>query len=273
MDYQTLSAADYVKGDVYARGKTNILYNVLNDPKIAIFQYGDTIANNDDQTFGKVPGKGALNCEMSAICFDFMRRMKIPTHFVGVLSETESVVQKTQALPFEVIVRNAAAGSFIERFDPSMEAGTPLKCALLEFTMKAKPKDFVVADWTPVALGLITDAQARQIVEYAELINKSISKFLAEIGYYLVDFKLEFGITDDGCIAVIDEFSFDTFRLLNKATGKLVDKADLYGVEKSCDEWRAALKMVSSQIGWWIDQQTWLNSASPSELNNEINWK
>ena len=53
------------------------------------------------------------------------------------------------------------------------------------------------------------------------IINKH---FFAQCNGELIDFKIEFGRLPNGQIIVIDEISPDTCRILDKETGKSLDK-------------------------------------------------
>ena len=51
-----------------------------------------------------------------------------------------------------------------------------------------------------------------------------IKEFFAQCDGELIDFKIEFGRLPNGQIIVIDEISPDTCRILDKKTGKSLDK-------------------------------------------------
>ena len=55
-------------------------------------------------------------------------------------------------------------------------------------------------------------------------INKLLIKFFKKVGLRLVDFKIEFGKTDDGEIILADEISPDTCRLWDSETNVKMDK-------------------------------------------------
>ena len=63
---------------------------------------------------------------------------------------------------------------------------------------------------------------------------------MTHLNVTLVDFKLEFGKTDDGTIILADEISPDTCRLWDKDTGEKLDKdrfrRDLGNVEEAYQE-------------------------------------
>lgn len=55
-------------------------------------------------------------------------------------------------------------------------------------------------------------------------INELLKEFFLKINLKLVDFKIEFGKTDDGQILLADEISPDTCRLWDKDTNQKLDK-------------------------------------------------
>ena len=67
-----------------------------------------------------------------------------------------------------------------------------------------------------------------------------MTEFFHEIGVDLIDFKLEYGITNDGTLVLADEISPDTCRFWDVKTGEKLDKdrfrRDLGGVEEAYQE-------------------------------------
>ena len=62
-------------------------------------------------------------------------------------------------------------------------------------------------------------------VEYiTEQVGILIKEFFDECNADLIDFKIEFGRLPDNQIIVIDEISIDTCRILDKETGRSLDK-------------------------------------------------
>ena len=55
-------------------------------------------------------------------------------------------------------------------------------------------------------------------------INELLKKFFASVNINLIDFKIEFGKTDDGKIVLADEISPDTCRFWDATTNEKLDK-------------------------------------------------
>jgi phosphoribosylaminoimidazole-succinocarboxamide synthase len=89
-------------------------------------------------------------------------------------------------------------------------------------------------------LDLASESELRQIKEYSLQINTILGAYLLPLGIELVDFKLEFGRTEDGTIILADEISPDTCRFWDTKTGEKLDKdrfrRDLGGVEDAYKE-------------------------------------
>ena len=79
-------------------------------------------------------------------------------------------------------------------------------------------------DYHAVAIGAATWKDLKNIYAQTAKINKVLTKFFAERGIRLIDFKLEFGKTADGKIILADEISPDTCRFWDAKTGEKLDK-------------------------------------------------
>ncbi len=59
----------------------------------------------------------------------------VPTHFVRLLNERESLVKAMKMVPVECVVRNVCAGSMAKRY--GIEEGTRLAEPIFEFFLKS----------------------------------------------------------------------------------------------------------------------------------------
>ncbi len=70
--------------------------------------------------------------------------------------------------------------------------------------------------------------------------NQVLTDYLKDANIELIDFKLEFGKTEDGTIVLADEISPDTCRFWDSVSGEKLDKdrfrRDLGGVEDAYNE-------------------------------------
>ena len=209
------------------------------DPAYYIVDYKDDATAFNGLKKGTIQGKGEINNRVTNHLMGLLEKKGVPTHFVRELSPRETLVKKVAIVPLEVIVRNIAAGSLAKRL--GLEEGTKLGRTVLEFCYKNDDLgDPMVNDYHILAMGWATEAELKLISDYSLKINQVLSDYLAEAGIELIDFKLEFGKTDDGTIVLADEISPDTCRFWDIKTHEKLDKdrfrRDLGGVEDADKE-------------------------------------
>lgn len=225
------------KLEMIYEGKAKKVFKT-NDEKKYIVEYKDDATAFNGEKKGTIVGKGVVNNKMSAALFALLEKEGVPTHQIELLNDRESLVKAVKILPLEVIVRNVAAGSLAKRL--GVEEGYIMKSTVLEFSYKNDALgDPMVNDYHIKAMGFATDEQLEKVKEYALKVNEVLKKFFLEINIKLIDFKLEFGLYDDGVI-LADEISPDTCRLWDAETNKKLDKdrfrRDLGGVEEVYQE-------------------------------------
>ena len=76
-------------------------------------------------------GKGEINNKFNAFIMEVLEKNGIATHFVRLLSDTDSLVKKLNMLPIECVIRNIAAGSICKRL--GIEEGLDLDPPNFEF--------------------------------------------------------------------------------------------------------------------------------------------
>lgn len=209
------------------------------DPAYYIVDYKDDATAFNGLKKGTIQGKGEINNRVTNHLMGLLEKNGVPTHLVRELSPRETLVKKVAIVPLEVIVRNIAAGSLAKRL--GLEEGTKLGRTVLEFCYKNDDLgDPMVNDYHILAMGWATEAELKLISDYSLKINQVLSDYLAEAGIELIDFKLEFGKTDDGTIVLADEISPDTCRFWDIKTHEKLDKdrfrRDLGGVEDAYKE-------------------------------------
>jgi len=173
-----------------------------------------------------IDGKGVLNNRISEYIFTQLKRLGIPTHFIRRLNMREQVIRSVEVIPLEIVVRNAAAGSFARRLD--LEEGTVLPRSIIEFYYKKDELDDpMVSEEHITAFGWATAQELEEIMVLSSRINDFLSGLFLGVGIQLVDFKLEFGRlweSDMMCMVVANEISPDSARLWDIATSDKPDK-------------------------------------------------
>lgn len=209
------------------------------DPSLVIVSYKDDATAFDGQKKGTVAGKGEVNNRMTNFLFKMLESRGIPTHFVKELSNRETLVKKVSIVPLEVIVRNVSAGSFAKRY--GVEEGIVFASPTIEFSYKNDElHDPLINAYHALALGLATREEIDAITDMAFKINEILKEYFLSLNVKLIDFKLEFGRTEDKKIVLADEISPDTCRFWDADTNEKLDKdrfrRDLGKVEEAYGE-------------------------------------
>ena len=187
-----------------------------------IIKYKDTATAGNGVKKEDLPGKGKLNAAISNIIFDYLMKNGVKTHLLKVIDETTVLAKKAEIVMVEVIVRNIAAGSFSKKY--GVPEGSPLKNTVVEFSYKSDELgDPMINDSQITAIGLATQEELDELRAMSKRINELMTELFAKGGVRLVDFKLEFGRTDEGLV-LCDEISPDSCRLWDMETNKKLDK-------------------------------------------------
>ena len=209
------------------------------DPGLYIVEYKDDATAFNGLKKGTIEGKGVINNRVTNSLMKMLETKGIPTHFVKEISDRETIVKKVSIVPLEVIVRNVAAGSLAKRL--GLPEGTKLSRTVLEFCYKNDELgDPMVNEYHILAMNYASPEELRLISDYSLKINQILGDYLKDAGIELIDFKLEYGRTDDGTIILADEISPDTCRFWDIKTHEKLDKdrfrRDLGNVEGAYKE-------------------------------------
>ncbi|MBI2015371.1 MAG: phosphoribosylaminoimidazolesuccinocarboxamide synthase [Candidatus Rokubacteria bacterium] len=228
-------------------GKAKIVY-ATNQPGVIIQYFKDDATAFNALKKGTIVGKGVVNNRMSATLFERLERARVPTHYLGTLSDREMLCRKLEIIKIETIVRNLVAGSLAKR--TGLEEGTPIKEPVVELYYKSDALgDPMLNDDHVRMLKLAVPAELAWIRRTALRINGVLRPHLLRRGLLLVDFKLEFGRSGKK-LYLGDEISPDTCRLWDRTTREKLDKdrfrRDLGGVEEAYQEVYRRLVTVAS---------------------------
>lgn len=209
------------------------------DPGVVLVEYKDDATAFNGLKKGTIQGKGVINNRVTNFLMKMLEKNGIPTHYIEEISDRETLVKKVTIVPLEVIVRNIAAGSLSKRL--GLPEGTKLKKTVLEYCYKNDDLgDPMVNEYHIAAMGWVSDEDLKKIAEYSFKINQLLSTYLKDLNIELIDFKLEFGKTQDGQLVLADEISPDTCRFWDSTTHEKLDKdrfrRDLGGVEDAYQE-------------------------------------
>ncbi len=207
------------------RGKAKTVY-ATDDPNRLIMHYRDDVSAFDGVKLAKLDLKGETNNKINAYVMGKLAAAGVPTHFVQVVNERESLVKAMKMLPVECVVRNVCAGSMAKRY--GIEEGTRLSEPIFEFFLKSDAlHDPLVNEDHIRVLGWASAQEIEEMKRLTHRVNALLKPMFGQAGIDLVDYKLEFGhLKEDpkGPLVLGDEFTPDGCRLWDAKTREKLDK-------------------------------------------------
>ena len=171
-------------------GKAKILYQGP-EPNTLIQYFKDDATAFNNKKKDQIPGKGVLNNFISELIMTRLKDVNISNHLIKRINMREQLIKKLDIIPIEVVVRNIATGSLVQRL--GIKEGKVLNRPIIEFYLK----------------------------------NVFLTGYFFSLNIRLIDFKLEFGRywdNEEVSIIVADEISPDNCRLWDVKTNKKLDK-------------------------------------------------
>lgn len=209
-------------------GKAKTIYTT-NDSSKYIAEFRDSLTAFNGDKKSEAPKKGYYNAQISRKIFEMLEENGIQTHYKGMASDIDMIVDIVDIIKLEVIVRNIAAGSITKKYP--MPAGKVFEKPIIVFDYKSDEyQDPMINEDIAAALGVATYEEMAYLKETALKINSILVPYFDKNGYLLPDFKLEFGRIN-GKIVLADEISCDTCRIWDKVTKESFDK-DIFRFEK-----------------------------------------
>ena len=206
--------------ELYA-GKAKSVYRT-DDPDRFVMVFRDDTSAFDGEKKEQLNRKGMVNNKFNAFIMDRLEQAGVPTHFEGLLSDTESLVKKLDMIPVECVVRNVSAGSLCRRL--GVEEGQDLNPPTYELFLKNDAlHDPMVNESLATTFGWAKEDELARMKELTYKVNVVLKTLFEEAGMLLVDYKLEFG-RSNGTIVLGDEFSPDGCRIWDMETRKKMDK-------------------------------------------------
>ena len=209
--------------ELYHKGKANNVY-LTDNPEYLELESSDRISAGNGLKRDIINGKGVANNIVSTAIFTRLEESGLPTHYVGPGSnEASKIVKKATPILLEVVGRFKASGSYVKRYNvPDM---MPFDPVYIEYTYKSDANgDPLIGKEAIVANGILTERELGYIEYITEQVGLVVRSFFDECNAELIDYKIEFGRLSNGRIVVIDEISPDTCRIIDKETGKCLDK-------------------------------------------------
>src|SRR6516165_4762808 len=132
---------NHAAGAVVAEGKTKKIHQIAGSSDLVI------LASKDDITAGAVakhdviPGKAKLANATTCNVFSLLKACRLPVAFEAQDSATSFVAPKCSMLPYEVVIRREAHGSYLKR-NPHLSRGQLFPRLIVEFFLKTKDKNW-----------------------------------------------------------------------------------------------------------------------------------
>ncbi len=242
-------------GEVLAEGKTKIIGQTRSNPDRVVVVSKDDITAGDGAKHDIMHGKAAFATQTTCNVFRLLKQCGIPVAFDEQHSEISFAAPKCQMLPYEVVSRREAHGSYLKR-NPGLKKGHYFPTLLTEFYLKTKGrrwKEHALACDDPFMQlrdGKILLFEASKpihsqspflslsesdvfshprekelLLEMAALAKRSfliLEKAWQLEGRTLVDCKVEFGLTNEGKLLLADVIDNDSWRVLEN--GAYIDK-------------------------------------------------
>ena len=250
-------AVKFSPGALVAEGKTKKIHLVKGSSDRVTVVAKDDITAGDGAKHDIIPDKGRLATATTCNVFRLLQACGLPVAFVEQDSPILFVAPKCDMLPYEVVVRREAHGSYLKR-NPHLAKGQLFPQALVEFYLKTKDKNWkgkpLVAD--DPFMQFADDAQQIKLFNPAKplqgqepflvLAGSEVfgradeSKMFPEMrriarqaflvlekawqleGGTLVDLKVEFGFDAKGGLLLADVIDNDSWRVLEG--GSYIDK-------------------------------------------------
>lgn len=237
-----------------AEGKTKILYRYEADPNRVFVEAKDDITAGDGAKHDVLPGKAEWATETTCNVFKFLKWQGVPTAFLGRASPIAFNALWCDMLPYEVVVRREAHGSFLKRH-PGAQQGSVFYAPMVEWYLKTSGRTWegytlpvddpllhvyrgggvgLYHPSEPITLPFLTlePDVCTTLLPGLELqwemegIAKQTFSLLERAWHLrrarLVDMKIEFGIDHRGVLRVADVIDNDSWRII--MNGAYADK-------------------------------------------------
>jgi phosphoribosylaminoimidazole carboxylase / phosphoribosylaminoimidazole-succinocarboxamide synthase len=253
----TNTGPQYRLGTLVNEGKTKKIIEVAGHPDLVILASKDDITAGDGAKHDVIPNKGVLANRTTCNVFRLLKACGLPVGFEEQDSATSFVAPKCTMLPYEVVIRREAHGSYLKR-SPHISKGQLFPQLIVEFFLKTKDRDWkgkpLICD-DPLMIYEDGGSQirlfnpAKPILGQEPFLTLAASEVLANAeewkifpemrriarrtflalekawqleGGTLVDLKIEFGFDTKGRLLLADVIDNDSWRVIE--SGSYIDK-------------------------------------------------
>jgi phosphoribosylaminoimidazole carboxylase/phosphoribosylaminoimidazole-succinocarboxamide synthase len=257
VDAKTPTAANPPPGALVTEGKTKKIHRIAGSAGLVTLVAKDDITAGDGAKHDVIPDKGKLATRTTCNVFRLLKACGLPVAFEEQDSATSFIAPGCTMLPYEVVTRREAHGSYLKRH-PHIAKGQLFPSLIVEFYLKTKDKDWkgkpLVADdplmdYVDGASQIRLFNPAKVLVgqePFLTLSTKDVFShddeptFFPEMrriarqtflvlekawqleGGTLVDLKVEFGFDAKGQLLLADVIDNDSWRVIED--GSYIDK-------------------------------------------------
>lgn len=243
-------------GRIISEGKTKRIREHPFNPTLVIVESKDDITAGDGAKHDLMTGKGRFSTETTSNVFRLLKSAELPIAFIKRIGENTFVASHCRMLPYEVVVRREAHGSYLKRH-PDFPKGYTFSQTIVEFFLKTKErrwknntlpvddplmkvdietgtidlyepgKPFPQKPFLKLAKSDVYSTH-REHARFSHMAGISQEAFsILEgawglLGRCLIDFKVEFGIDANNKLLLADVIDNDSWRLTEN--GKHLDK-------------------------------------------------
>lgn len=193
------------------------------DEDSTIIHFTDHVSAFSGLKRADIPNKGKLNNGISAFLFEHLKEEGIPTQYLERIDACSHRVKMVTMVPLELIIRNKAAGPWVESL--GLTHGQAFPDPIIEYRLKKKGlKDPLINSTHIKALEICSESEMDYIRDLCLQINESLLNLFKRVDIDMVDLKLEFGFLETGEIVLADSITPDTMRLWDMNTLDVLDK-------------------------------------------------
>jgi phosphoribosylaminoimidazole carboxylase/phosphoribosylaminoimidazole-succinocarboxamide synthase len=279
VDAQTAErpAPRHALGALVAEGKTKKIHQVPGSSDLVALVSKDDITAGDGAKHDVIPDKGRLANQTTCNVFRLLKACGLPVAFEQQDSATSFIAPKCSMLPYEVVVRREAHGSYLKR-NPHLSKGQLFPRLIVEFFLKTKDKSWkgkpLVCDdplllyakelsqirlfhpakpmhaQEPFVILPATEVFAHQdewkifpdMARVAGCTFLALEKAWQLEAATLVDLKVEFGFDSKGRLLLSDVIDNDSWRVIEN--GSYIDK-QVYRDGGALDDVAAKYRLVA----------------------------
>ena len=268
-------------GALVTEGKTKKVYKIKDSAGLVAVISKDDITAGDGAKHDIIPDKSRLANATTSNVFRLLKACGLPVAFVEQDSETSFVAPGCDMLPYEVVTRREAHGSYLKR-NPHFAKGQLFPQLIVEFYLKTKDKNWkgkpLVADdpfmqfsddgkqiklfnpakpmggqepflVLPTSDVFSRDDESKIFPEMRRIARQTflvLEKAWQLEGGTLVDLKIEFGYDSKGKLLLADVIDNDSWRVLE--SGSYIDK-QVYRDGGTLDDVAAKYRRVADITG------------------------